>query len=70
MIVASFVFSIVFTSAESLSAFFSPFTRAWELALGALIAVCGDTCDACPPPWRHALSWLGLGAIVVASRRA
>ncbi len=42
VIVASYAFSIVFTSANPSSAFFSPLTRAWELALGGLIAVGSD----------------------------
>ena len=39
VIVASFVFSVVDTSGHPTSAYFSPLTRAWELALGALVAV-------------------------------
>src|SRR5664280_1602318 len=35
----SFAWSLHQTSANSIAAFFSPFTRAWELALGALVAV-------------------------------
>jgi peptidoglycan/LPS O-acetylase OafA/YrhL len=36
---ASFTWSIVQTSSNATWAYFSPFTRAWELALGALVAV-------------------------------
>ena len=35
---ASFVFSIVLTQSDPIGAFYLPWTRAWELALGALIA--------------------------------
>ena len=38
VIVASFTYSVIFTSMNAPSAFFSPLTRAWELALGGLIA--------------------------------
>jgi peptidoglycan/LPS O-acetylase OafA/YrhL len=37
--VASLAWSIAATTAEPLSAYFSTFTRAWELALGALIGI-------------------------------
>ena len=67
VIVASYAFSIVFTSANPASAFFSPLTRAWELALGGLIAVAGHSLRRVPSFWAALVSWLGLGAIVVAS---
>ncbi len=65
--VASFVWSLVRTGAEPQAAYFSTFTRAWELAIGAGVAVAvhaGRT-------WRHrrgaeVLAWGGLGAILVA----
>jgi peptidoglycan/LPS O-acetylase OafA/YrhL len=38
--VASLWWSSVATASEPLSAYFSPFTRAWELALGASIGIC------------------------------
>ena len=67
IIVASYAYSIVFTSTNAPSAFFSPLTRAWELALGGLIAVSGQTLRRVPPRLAALLSWLGLGAIAVAS---
>ena len=39
IIVASFTLSVLQTSSDPTVAYFSPFTRAWELALGALVAV-------------------------------
>lgn len=65
---ASLAFSVLDTSSNATSAYFSPFTRAWELALGALVAV--------GTPWLKkkvpagvaiAGSWLGLGAILFAA---
>jgi peptidoglycan/LPS O-acetylase OafA/YrhL len=41
VIIASIVWSIVETQQSEVWAFFSPLTRAWELALGALLAVVG-----------------------------
>ena len=67
VIVASYAFSIVFTSTNAASAFFSPLTRAWELALGGLIAVAGHSLRRMPQCLAALISWLGLAAIVVAS---
>ncbi len=67
VIVASYAFSIVFTSTNAPSAFFSPLTRAWELALGGLIAVASQSLRRLPQSLAALMSWLGLGAIVVAS---
>ena len=67
VIVASYAFSIVFTSTNAPSAFFSPLTRAWELALGGLIAVASQSLRRLPQSLAALISWLGLGAIVVAS---
>ena len=39
VIAASFTLSVLQTSSDPTVAYFSPFTRAWELALGALVAV-------------------------------
>jgi peptidoglycan/LPS O-acetylase OafA/YrhL len=39
IIIASFSWSVIQTASNATWAYFSPFTRAWELALGALIAV-------------------------------
>ena len=69
VIVVSLATSVIQTSTASTVAYFSPFTRAWELALGALIAVA--------TPWllnidhRRAavMTWVGFGAIAVAAVR-
>jgi peptidoglycan/LPS O-acetylase OafA/YrhL len=39
VIVLSYWLSIAQTASHPAAAYFSPFTRAWELALGALVAV-------------------------------
>jgi len=66
-IVASFALSVVLTSSDPTSAFFSPFTRAWELALGALIAVSTGSLRRMPTAVARTMSWLGLGAILTAA---
>ena len=67
IVVASYSYSIAFTSVNAASAFFSPLTRAWELALGGLIAVLGPSLRRVPRLSASIGSWLGLAAIVVAS---
>jgi hypothetical protein len=66
-IVGSYLLSIVMTSSNSAAAFFSPFTRAWELALGALIALGSDRLRHLPSQVAGAITWGGLGAIAVAA---
>ncbi|MBK5219911.1 MAG: acyltransferase [Thermoleophilia bacterium] len=62
--VASLAFGIYYTGAQPPAAYFSTFGRAWELALGALLALLGVV----GMPRRAAvlLGWAGLAAIVYA----
>jgi peptidoglycan/LPS O-acetylase OafA/YrhL len=53
---ASLAWSIYDTAASPVTAYFSTFTRAWELALGAALAICA-------PRARPGCAWLGLAAI-------
>jgi peptidoglycan/LPS O-acetylase OafA/YrhL len=66
-VIGSYALSIVLTSSNAPGAFFSPFTRAWELALGGLVAVCSDSLRRLPPAIAAGISWLGLGGILVAA---
>ena len=67
IIIISLVWSIAQTHANPTAAYYSPLTRAWELALGALIA--------CGTPWlmrfsptvAASMTWIGLAAIGVAA---
>ena len=61
IIVASYTYSIVLTSSNHAHAFFSPLTRAWELALGALLAVSSDSLRRMPRALAALLGWIGLG---------
>ena len=63
--VASFVWSIHSTSASPVSSYYSPFTRAWELALGAALAVGGVT--GLHLPLRAAAGWIGAAMIAFAA---
>lgn len=63
---ASFAWSLHATGASPATAYFSTFTRAWELGVGALIAVSLTRLERLPAPLRAALAWAGL-ALVLAS---
>lgn len=64
--VASFVLSVVLTHSDPIPAYFSPFTRAWELAVGALVAVLEPNLlrRVGRAPWANALGVLGVAAII------
>ncbi len=63
---ASFLFSVVLTPAQPEIAYFSTFTRAWEFAAGALLAV-GHRVNREPAKARNPLwYWAGLGLVAVA----
>lgn len=66
-IVASFAWSIVQTSSNPTAAFFSPFTRAWELALGGLVAVGSSWFRRIPGRVAAAATWLGLAGILTSA---
>jgi len=60
----SFAWSLHLTAALPTAAYFSPLTRAWELGLGAALAV---GMPALGLVWRLVLGWAGVAAIVVAA---
>jgi peptidoglycan/LPS O-acetylase OafA/YrhL len=62
--VASLAFGIYYTDAQPNAAYFSTFGRAWELALGAILALLGVV--ALRRRVAIGLGWAGLAAIVVA----
>ena len=64
VLIASFVLSVAQTSSDPTVAYFSPFTRAWELALGGLVAVGTTWLMRVPARVGASLTWLGLGAIL------
>jgi peptidoglycan/LPS O-acetylase OafA/YrhL len=63
-IVVSFAYSVVLTSTNPSSAFFSPFTRAWEFALGALIASNISWFQRLPSRTATAASYLGMVGVL------
>jgi peptidoglycan/LPS O-acetylase OafA/YrhL len=65
--VASFALSWWLTSADAPWAFFSLPARAWELALGGILAVAGTRLRSLPEPVAAGAGWVGLGLIVLAA---
>lgn len=65
--VASFVWSVYYTSREPTSSYFSTLTRAWELGLGAVLAIGASRLPRLPMNLRAALGWLGLASIAIAA---
>lgn len=58
--IASFVWACVQSASEPTAAYFSTFTRIWELGLGALIAISVPVLSRIPHSIRPALSYIGL----------
>jgi peptidoglycan/LPS O-acetylase OafA/YrhL len=62
--VASFVWALHDAQVAPSRAYFSTFSRAWELGLGALLAVAAPLVGMLPDRIRPVLSWLGLAGMV------
>jgi peptidoglycan/LPS O-acetylase OafA/YrhL len=65
--VASLVWSVHSTRASPATAYFSTPARAWELALGVVLAICVARLERLPVLVGVALGWLGLVGIVAAA---
>ena len=63
---ASFALSLVLTRVLPPVAFFSLPTRAWELAVGGLVALTADQWRRLPPVFAAIAGWVGLGGILFA----
>ncbi len=59
--------SIHLTATLPPAAYFSPFTRTWELALGAALALSAPILVRVPPRWSAFMGWSGLLAIAAAA---
>jgi peptidoglycan/LPS O-acetylase OafA/YrhL len=64
---ASLAWSVHLTATAPTTAYFSPLTRAWELGLGATIAVCASMLARTPAAARVVMGWAGVAAIAVAA---
>lgn len=58
--------SVYDTGASPSTAYFSTFTRGWELGLGALLALIADQLSRLPAGAKAVLSWVGLAAVLLA----
>lgn len=64
VVAASFAWALVQTDTQATVAYFSTLTRAWELGVGALVAVLAPLLRRLPRGLGGALQWTGLAAIV------
>jgi peptidoglycan/LPS O-acetylase OafA/YrhL len=56
----SFAWAVVLSVDEPTDAYFSTFTRVWELGIGALLAICAPILSRLPDAIRPTLSYVGL----------
>ena len=64
---ASLAYAVYATHHSPVAAYFSTPARAWELGLGALLALGASRAARLPPTLRALLGWAGIAAIVAAS---
>ncbi|VXB19381.1 acyltransferase family protein [Citricoccus sp. K5] len=64
IILGSFVWALAETAGDPTWAYFSTFSRAWELGVGALLAVAGPLLLRIPGVLRPILTWAGLAGMV------
>jgi peptidoglycan/LPS O-acetylase OafA/YrhL len=67
IIVASFAWGVHETHVSPNAAYFSTFARAWELGIGALLAVSASRLAHLPEQLRAFVGWAGLVAIAIAA---
>ena len=63
---ASLIYCIRDTETTQVGAYFSTIARAWELGLGALIAMLASDLGRLPAGLRALLTWVGMAAIILA----
>jgi peptidoglycan/LPS O-acetylase OafA/YrhL len=67
LVVASFAASVATSHVGKLGAYDSPLTRAWELGIGALIALGTGAAERIPARVAAAMTWVGLAVILVSA---
>jgi peptidoglycan/LPS O-acetylase OafA/YrhL len=65
LVVTSFAWALWETGTNPTWAYFSTFSRAWELGIGAILAVAGTRVSTMPDRLRPVVAWVGLAAIAV-----
>ena len=66
IVIGSFLLSFALTSSSAASAYFLLPARAWQLAIGGLLALAGVWLARTPGPMLAATGWLGVGLLVAA----
>ena len=64
----SLVSSALTSPANSLTGYYATYNRAWELAVGALLAVATTRLRRMPPAVAVALSWIGIAGIAISTQ--
>lgn len=65
IVVSSFVWSVWETTSNPTVAYFSTFSRSWELGVGALLAIATPLLVRLPQAIRHLLAWAGLSGLAL-----
>lgn len=63
IVAASFIWAVTQSASNPSSAYFSSFTRVWELGVGALVAICGPLLVNIPKQVRPVLAYVGLAGV-------
>lgn len=63
VVVLSFAWALAESAGSPTVAYFSTFTRTWELGVGALLAVCASALERIPAMLRPVLGWAGVAGI-------
>jgi peptidoglycan/LPS O-acetylase OafA/YrhL len=63
VLLASFAYSVITTSTAPAPAYFDPFARLWEFALGGMVAIALPRLNI-PASIRLVAGWIGLAAVV------
>ncbi|POH62013.1 hypothetical protein C3B59_12450 [Cryobacterium zongtaii] len=64
VVAASFAYAVWDSATNPAVAYFSTFSRAWELGVGAILAVAAPLAARMPVAWRVILGWAGLAGVV------
>jgi len=65
--IVSFIASVATTTSVQFTAYYSPFTRAWELAVGCLLAVGAPKLKRIPTGVAAAMTWAGIVGIIISA---
>jgi len=64
IVAGSFEWAMFLSASDPNAAYFSTFTRLWELGVGAIVAIAGPWIVRIPSPMRPLLAYLGLAGVI------